>query len=252
VGAILFQRILCQEPQVLAECSDFSKGIEECDTGWSRDGKVPIWRKEVMAHDSLFTVLKIFEFLPDNLEGIRVLDAGSGCGTVVHKIISTSGRPWSRFKGMPIVIGVEKDPELVEFAKKWMPFYKNVFLRDLNDIPYPDEIVGKSIDIVLCSESVEHWLDKKRGLKTVEYLISLAPTVIFTCPNGDQTNKLYEQDYHNHNLVWNVEDFEQFGLKTEIFSQYPKSIELLLRIAKPILMREPLSRHIIAWKVLGG
>ena len=202
-----------------------------------------------MAHDALYNILVFLPLLPDDHEGKRILDVGSGCGTVIHKIVSMSGRPWSHFVGMPYVIGIEKDPELVEFTKKWMPYYSEIYLWDATNIPYPQEIVGKPIDVIICSESVEHWLNKEQALKTVEYLVSLAPTVIFICPSGNQTNKLYEQDYHNHNLVWNVEDFEQFGLETKIFSQYPKELELFFRIIKPIFTGKPLSRQIIAWKV---
>lgn len=202
-----------------------------------------------MAHDQFYSIEAILPLLPSDLEGKRILDVGCGCGTVIHKIVSTSGRPWSSFRGMPVVIGIDRDPELVEFARRWMPYYREVFLWDATEVPYPVEVVGESLDVVICTESAEHWLDKARGLEAVKYLSTLAPLVIFTCPSGDQTNRLYEQDYHNHNLVWYPSDFRRLGFEVKLVTQYPKNVELFMRVVKRVATGKPLFRKIIAWRV---
>lgn len=189
--------------------------------------------------------------LPHNLSNKRILDVGFGCGTVIYKIISTSGRPWANFSGIPSVIGIDKDPQSIEFAKTFMPFYKEVYLRDVTDIPYPNDITNQSIDIIICSEVLEHLLDKDLGLKLIKYLCTLAPLIIITCPEGDQRNKIYKEDWHNHNIMWHQEDFKQLGFKTKHISSYPKKFEWFLNIIKKITIGKSLVNTIIAWKING-
>ena len=202
-----------------------------------------------MAHDSFFGINEIMLLLPNDLSNKRILDVGFGCGTVIYKIISTSSRPWANFTGIPTVVGIDKDPQSIDFAKTHMPFYNEVYLRDVLDIPYPNAITNKPIDIIICSEVLEHLLYKDKALELIKYLSGLAPLVIFTCPNDDQRNKIYKQDWHNHNIVWYEKDFTRLGFKTKLLSPYPKNVELGLRIVKKVLTGKSLARTIIAWKI---
>jgi SAM-dependent methyltransferase len=186
------------------------------------------------------------KLLPSKLEGKRMLDVGFGCGTVTHKIVSESGKPWSHFTGMPYVIGIDKDPSSVEFAKRWMPFYKDVYLQDVTDIPYPRNITD-NLDIVICTEVVEHTTDKRATLAMIKYLSDLAPLVIFTCPNGDDTNKKFDQEWHNHNSIWYQDDFRKLSFKTKLETKYTREVEFVLRIASKVFTGKPLYRTIVAW-----
>jgi 2-polyprenyl-3-methyl-5-hydroxy-6-metoxy-1,4-benzoquinol methylase len=199
-----------------------------------------------MAHDSFYSIASVLDLLPPNIEGMRILDVGFGNGTVIHKIVSTSIMPWAKSTGIPYVIGIDKDPEIVSFAKKWMPFYREVYLWDVTEVPYPTNICNK-IDIIICTEVVEHTINKEKSLKMIEYFKTIASLVIITCPNGDDTNKLYEKEYHNHNSKWNKNDFEQFGYTTRLITQYTKEVEILLSILKKIYIGKPLYRTIVAW-----
>ena len=199
-----------------------------------------------MAHDSFYSILAVMNLLPPNIQDKRILDVGFGSGTVVHQIVSYSVLPWSSFKGMPYIIGIDKDKEIVEFTKKWIPYYREIYLQDITEIPYPSSAI-KDLDIIICTEVVEHTTDKEKTLKMIEYFKTIAPLVIMTCPNGDDTNKLYDKEWHNHNTIWQKEDFTKLGFNVRLETKYSKSVEIFLRIVKRLATDKPLYRTIVAW-----
>ena len=159
------------------------------------------------------------------------------------------------YSGTPYIIGLDIDPINIEFAKTWMPFYREVYEYDATIIPYPEEII-KDIDIIICTEVVEHITDKDKALKMIEYLSDKAKLVIFMCPYGNTlSNKNKVVDYDNHNSIWYDADFKKLGFNTKIIKKiYWAGLEYmivsflldLINIIKP--HNKSITKNILAWK----
>ena len=93
-----------------------------------------------MGHGTYHDLYTILDFLPKNIQDKRILDAGFGCGEVTHIIVSFGNRKLF-VSGVPYVIGIDIDPINVEFAKKYMPYFKEVYQYDIVNIPYPENII---------------------------------------------------------------------------------------------------------------
>jgi hypothetical protein len=169
-----------------------------------------------------------------------------------RKLICASGNGYS---GTPYIIGLDIDPINVEFAKKWMPFYREVYEYDAVKIPYPEDII-KNIDIIICTEMVEHTTDKDKTLEMIKYLSTRAKHVIFMCPYGNTlSNKNKVIDYDNHNSIWYDTDFKKLGFNTKIIKKiYWSGIEYmivsflldLINTIKP--HNKSITKNILAWK----
>jgi SAM-dependent methyltransferase len=206
-----------------------------------------------MAHGALYNVAPVIDLLPKDLHNKKILDIGFGYGQVMHTIMSFSYGKQYHFTGEPYIIGIDKNPDNVEFAKKWMPFYRDVYLYDAVEVPYPANIT-KDVKIIICTEVVEHTLDKNKTLKMIEYLRDLAPLVIFTCPNGNALSPKVN-DYHTHNTIWYEKDFKKLGFKTKLVSRLDFEGEeqrLITYLIKFVNIFRPYNKTIIntivAWK----
>jgi len=172
-----------------------------------------------MAHGSFYNVNAIIKMLPENIQDARILDLGFGCGQISHTIITFSDKPYVQFKGEPYIIGLDIDPINIDIAKKWMPFYREIYLYDITNIPYVNNIIN-NLDVIICSEVVEHIKDKDKALKMIEYVSNKAKIVIFTCPNGNTlTHIKNSKEYDEHNSIWYEEDFKKFGFNTKLIKR---------------------------------
>lgn len=210
-----------------------------------------------MSHGAPLNVIPILELLPRDMEGKRVLDVGLGCGEVSQIIASYSGHYWVGYSGMPYIIGLDIDPQCVNFARKWLPYYREVYQRDATEIPYPPEII-RDLDVILCTEVSEHLTDKAAGLRMVEYLSDKARLVVFTCPLGFDEETVVSPDkaYMNHNSAWYPEDFTRFGFKVKKIGVYgygcDRKIVKAINILNLILRRPRSTHYIFAYKVNGA
>jgi len=208
-----------------------------------------------MAHGSFYNVNAIIKMLPENIQDARILDLGFGCGQISHTIITFSGKPYVQFKGEPYIIGLDIDPINIDIAKKWMPFYREVYEFDALNIPYPEKTI-KDIDIIVCTEMVEHITDKDKALEMIKYLSTRAKLVIFMCPYGNTlSNKVKDVEYDNHNSVWYDSDFKTLGFNTKLIKKiYWEGLEYhiisimldVINILKP--HNKSITKNIVAWK----
>jgi hypothetical protein len=206
-----------------------------------------------MGHGSLSNIWAIFELLPSNLQDLRILDAGFGCGEVMHTMMSYGNKKVLHYSGEPYIIGIDIDPKNVSYAKKWLPIYREVYLYDATKIPYPTNII-KDLDIIICTEVVEHTFVKSETLKMIEYLRDLAPLIIFTCPEGNSlSNK--KGDYEYHNTIWYESDFKKLGFNTKLVKRLDfegQELKWLSNFVKFInlfrIYNKTITNTIVAWK----
>lgn len=181
--------------------------------------------------------------MPTDLNGLRMLDVGFGAGQLTHALVTNSGRSFVNYKGIPYIMGIDIDPVNIEFAEKYMPIYKKVLLRDAVDIPYPSEFT-KDLSIVFCTQVVEHIEDKKKALDMIKYLSTLAPIVIFSCPQGDTT-----KTNSKHKSIWYRSNFKKLGFNTALTTIYPSMAVIILDFFSLIKNHRRIIRNIIAWKI---
>lgn len=96
----------------------------------------------------------IMSMLPQ-VEGKRVLDAGCVCGVVALELAKRAKH----------VVGVDMSPSAIDFGKKLAQFlgYENVQLEvgDVENL----ELGEGSVDLVVCTEVLEHLLRPERALR---------------------------------------------------------------------------------------
>jgi len=99
----------------------------------------------------------VYGLLPDNLEGLSILDAGCGIGSLVYKM---------RFKkdGQPIITGVDIYEPFIDLLEEIGP-YTEVFHDDLSEFVEQISKFKESWDIVLYVDVAEHI--EKEASKTI-------------------------------------------------------------------------------------
>jgi len=119
--------------------------------------------------------------IPDELEGLTVLDLGCGAGRDVY-IASQLVGPMGR------VIGVDMTEEQLEVAKKHLPYhaekfgYENVefykgYLETLEDIP---ELKDGSVDIIVSNCVINLCMDKPAVLRNCKRLLKEGGELYFS------------------------------------------------------------------------
>jgi len=207
-----------------------------------------------MAYGTFHDIDSILDLLPANIQGARILDIGFGCGQISHTIVSFANRN-QKISGEPYIVGIDVDPINVDFAKKWMPFIREVYLYDAINIPYPENII-KDLDIIICTEVIEHIEDKEKVLKMIEYLRDKAKLVIFVCPYGNTLSRVGDDVIDYHKSIWYDTDFKKLGFNTKIINRIywsgleymiVSSVMTIINFFKP--HNKSILRTIIAWKV---
>lgn len=102
-----------------------------------------------------------------------VLDIASGVGYGVDFFIK---------EGAKKVIGVDLDPQTIEYAKANYT-YNNVDFKvgDAEDIPLPDN----SVDVIVSFETIEHVNDYKKFLKETKRVLKKDGFMVISTPNTD-------------------------------------------------------------------
>jgi SAM-dependent methyltransferase len=178
-----------------------------------------------------FYIPRLFKYLPKNLEGMLVLDAGSGLGEVAYYVHAFTNRPATDFKGHPKIIGVDINADSVWWTRAWLPkIYEDVVRLDLMEVEEWAHAEGLHFDMAWLLEVPEH-IPKDKMLKVLDQVERIADYILIATPYGDELN----QDYgdvipeFNHVSVWMPEDFERRGYKVtveEVFS-YPFAMRSL-------------------------
>lgn len=183
-----------------------------------------------MSHGG-FYIPRLFKYLPKNLEGMLVLDAGSGLGEVAYYVQAFTNRPATDFTGSPKIIGVDINTSSVQWTKNWLPrIYEDVVKLDLMDVEKWAVGEGLHFDMAWLLEVPEH-IPKEKALLILDQVERIADYILVATPLGDELN----QDYgdvipeFNHVSIWQPEDFEKRGYRVwveDVFS-YPFAMKML-------------------------
>jgi ubiquinone/menaquinone biosynthesis C-methylase UbiE len=83
---------------------------------------------------------------PFDVEGKDVLEIGCGFGGMLAALVQ---------QGASRVVGIEIDPQRLEFARSRLADQAELHLADAADLPFPD----RTFDIVICDSTFEHVAD---------------------------------------------------------------------------------------------
>jgi SAM-dependent methyltransferase len=126
-----------------------------------------------------------------------------GCGKGINGYILRANRDMSKTK----MIGIDVRKDHVQFTKD-RRIYDKIIKWGSPIIPFGD----KSLDLILCTEVIEH-MSKKDGEKLLgEIDRSCKGRVVITTPNIfiETSSKL---DHDTHKSLWTPADFRKMGYK---------------------------------------
>jgi SAM-dependent methyltransferase len=143
------------------------------------------------------------ELVPEDLDGKRILDIGSGYGFFGWVLRAHR-------TGTPYIVGIEINPERRERARE-IGMYDANLLGDVFAWTPRSEY-----DLIILSHVVEH-LPKEEALGLIEKMKEFCRgRIIVTSPEGDTRKPLAEGDppHDEHISIWREEDLQKIGFKT--------------------------------------
>lgn len=186
-----------------------------------------------MSHGGYY-IPRLFRFIPRNLEGLTILDCGSGLGEVAYYIHAFTGRPACDFNGRPIITGIDINQQSVDWTRRFLTprIYEDVHHLDLLDLE--KWASGRRWDMALLLEVPEH-IPKDKMLRILDQVERVCDYILIATPYGDELNRDYGDviPEFNHVSVWMPSDFERRGYQVWVEEVTPMPMQihpLLLRI----------------------
>ncbi len=176
-----------------------------------------------MSHGG-FYIPRLFRYMPRDLGGLTILDAGSGRGEVAYYIHAFTDGLATDLRGHPKITGVDIYRPSVDFTRTWLPkIYDSVECLDIVDVER--WAAGRRWDMAMLLEVPEH-VPKDKMLAILDQVERVADYILIATPYGDELN----QDYgdvvpeFNHVSVWYPRDFEERGYSVEVEEVVPNPI----------------------------
>ena len=149
--------------------------------------------------------------IPTNLDGVKVLDLGIGCGFYgwALKAHGSQGNPdeAKEFTGTPYIVGVEVNKARADHTRKY-GLYDEVHVLDVTK-----ELPLDEYGVIIMSHLIEH-LYKEQALTLLARLEAMCTGVIvIACPYGDSCGPEKKSD-DSHVSAWTENDFTPLGYKT--------------------------------------
>ncbi len=142
----------------------------------------------------------VFHHIPD-LRNKKILDCG--CGKGIYGYLIRVTRPLNNSE----IIGLDIKEDYLEFCRIHN-IYDKLIKGNIKKIPFKD----KTIDLLICSEVVEHLKKKDSEIFFKEVDRVCKGRAIITTPNiFYQTYK--EADADSHKSIWNVFEFRKMGYR---------------------------------------
>src|SRR3972149_1015977 len=169
----------------------------------------------------------IEECLRSNENLVNILDMGTGHGWMTTYLERKVGRKW---------VGVDVDPGAV----KWSEYFRDKFAKEPLHMSFVtgdytvnlDHVkTGEGFDCLIISEVLEHCIDPKIVVETLEKHVKKEGTIIITVPYGPREYPDFERIKHRNHI--HELDFhslrEMFGKKpgVEIIGMYEKHVDEL-------------------------
>jgi SAM-dependent methyltransferase len=186
---------------------------------------------------------RLFKYLPDDLEGKTILDAGCWYGELVYYIRSKINDPIWNIRGNPYIVGVDIDPDAIRFVKR-CHLYDETYVMNLLEI---QNRIKKRFDIAILNNVLEHNL-KENALKILGLIEGMADYILVATPLGDQRFIADEAVfYKNHLSMWSLDDFTTRGYRVAVedVTFYPKGFGDAYKLYRRLLGR-PAHQQIIA------
>jgi len=208
-----------------------------------------------MSHGG-FYIPRLLKYLPQDLDGKKILDAGSGRGEVGYYIQAFVDRPACDLHGHPTIIGVDIHKPSVDFIREYLhpQIYEEIYYLDLTGekTPGPEKFFkGRHFDIALLLEVPEH-IEKNKMLKVLGEIEELADYILIATPLGDELNQDFGDKIpeFNHVSVWFPEDFKQRGYTVSVEEVTPRVgsrfVNLIIKMYRLLLGLKPPQMKIIA------
>jgi len=177
-----------------------------------------------------FSLLGVVRWNLDKVNRASLLDVGCGNGRVM-KFINKRKRFFS--------VGVDIFEPAIREAQR-QESHDGYVLCDVQQLPFR----GKSFDIVLCMEVLEH-LERNEGAILLQMLEEIARRqVIITTPVGQYKQDAFNGNpYQQHKSVWSPSELKRLGFKvrgvqirgtnftTGLLSRLPKLLRIPIHIA---------------------
>lgn len=150
----------------------------------------------------------LFKYLPRDLTGLTILDAGCALGEVGYYIKAFSDHHGCDLHGQPYLIGVDIHEPSVRKVKS-LGVYDEVKYLDLRDLAY--EYAGRRLDVIMFNSVVEH-IPKPDALRILDDAEKLSRYVFVSTPYGDYTHESEDEvQEFNHVSAWYPGDFTKRG-----------------------------------------
>lgn len=172
-----------------------------------------------MSHDPTLNSY-ILNALPNNLDGLIILDVGCGFGEWGY-LIKT------RKQGAPYVIGIDVWQPYLEKLRK-LNIYDALVQADAPLIP----VRSKSVDIALACEVLEH-LPKGVGRNLLKELERVTKKLILiSTPLNYPQREVHGNPYQKHISEWAPEELKELDFKVKIV--HSRFAERNMRINKKV------------------
>lgn len=124
----------------------------------------------------------------------RVLDLSCGAGYGTHLIAKKAKNKIDE------VIGIDIDPDVIQYAKEKYYHPKSTFLvKDATDSNLPEELGG--FDVIVSFETIEHIQEEEKILANYFNLLKEGGTLIVSTPFGKGRGKPCGSPFHVHQLT---------------------------------------------------
>lgn len=201
-----------------------------------------------MSHGA-YQITRLLKYLPPNLEGLNILDAGCGLGEVGYYIRAFSGRFNIPIKGQPTLCGVDINKDSVDFIKQYLPnIYNEVYQMDLMYLQR--SFKGRHFNVAMLNEVMEH-IPKEKALRILSLVEDYADIILISTPYGDELNNCYPNTPEfNHVSTWYPMDFITHGYRVTVEDTIEFGNSLIAKLYKLArqLIGTPIQRKIIAVK----
>lgn len=192
-----------------------------------------------MCHGN-FPITRLLEYLPGDMD-VPVWDLGCGRGEPAYYIRAFSGTPFAHHEGQPYLVGFDKRPENVDWARS-SGVYNEAYQRDLNDFTdWCDDYAKPNLTLLIdVAEHLESW----RAKRLFHEIIGLSTHVLFSMP--------YKERHPGEHHLWSPDEktvdlLRNLGLSVETHPYYPMGGTLgnVLKIYDKVAN---LPRELIAWR----
>jgi len=156
----------------------------------------------------------IVDALPDNIDGLRILDCGCSYGYIAFMLRSC-------FDGIPVITGVDKWGPLKDFHKK-MKLYNNIIICDLVD--FVNEFRNeRKYNYIFMGDVIEH-LKKEDSLRVLEKLkdmvknkiiVNVPLEYLIALPDGHESFR--GNPHQKHESEWSRSDLENVGFSCIVY-----------------------------------